>query len=418
MALLQELEEENKKSGLFSAMKNIRLSYPIGFPVLDHQLGAIYKYADNDGNIIIDRQLGLQAGTFSMFVGPSSSGKTTAAEQAAWEIAQSFGDDATITHIDAERSSNDPFRIRAVTGMTEYEYRTRYFLTQEIDTWEDILSQMILISKKKESDPDRYMYDTGIIDLSTGKPFRYYIPSVFIIDSLMSITSKHEDTDEISGLTAGGREAIYRGKFYRNALRYTIKYNINVIVVNHYDDEMPSIGNVGAKGKELPFIPTGKLIPGGKKAKYYTNAIILFQPLSAKDGLKTKEENGYNGVPTKTLVIKSRTSSGGMVTLQEFVQEGGFDARLTTMNLAKQMGVIAGRNPSCYFSNNPEVKFDTRKFVEEMSRDPEIIRTLYKEMKPILDDMIPVIDLTDTSNVITGTDAKRESLRDMRKLLY
>lgn len=416
MGILEELEKENKKSGLFLPSNNVMLSYPMGFPMLDHQLGAIYRFKTENGEIIEQKQLGIQAGTFSMFVGPSSSGKSTAAEQAAWNIVEPFGEDSFIVHIDGERSAI-PERIRAVNGMSKKEYDTRYFLTQDVDTWEGILAQLTQISDKKKSDPKRFMYNTGVIGRN-GKEILYYIPTFMIIDSLMSITSEHEEIDNISGLTSGGREAIYRGKFYRNALRYTLKYNINVIVINHYDDEMPDIGKVGAKGKELPFLPTGKLIPGGKKVKYYTNAIVLFQPLAAKDGIKTKEENGYNGLPVKTLVIKSRSSAGGTVTLQEFIQESGFDPRLTLMGLAKQHGVISGRNPSCYFPCNPDVKFDTRIFIEEISKNPEIIRTLFKEMRPILDSTIPIIDTTDEANVITGRSSKVNSRAYMRELIY
>ena len=107
-----------------------------------------------------------------------------------------------------------------------------------------------------------------------------------------------------------------------------------------------------------------------------------------------------------------------MVALQEFVQEAGFDPRLTIMNLAKEVGVIEGRNPSCYFPCNPDVKFDTRCFIEEIAKNPEIIRTLFKEMKPVLDSMIPVIDTTNENNVITGAKSKRDSRDMMREMLY
>lgn len=416
MGILQELEEENSKSGLFDSPESVMLSYPTGLPILDQQLGAIYRFKDINGNVKEIKQLGVQAGTFTMIVGPSSSGKTTAAEQIAWNIVEPFGEDAFVLHIDVERSSQLP-RIRAVLGVSAEEFERRYKLKNNIDTWEDILTQIVKIGEKKASDPGRYMYDTGDTD-DNGNKIRHYIPTAIIIDSLMAVTSEGEASETISGLTSGSREAIYRGKFYRNALKYTVKYNINVIVVNHYDDEMPAIGMSAPKGKELTFLPTGKIIPGGKKVKYYTNAIILFQPINGKDGIKVKSVNGYNGVPVKTLVIKSRTSAGGVVALQEFIQEAGFDPRLTIMNMAKEMGVIAGRNPSCYFSCNPDVKFDTRCFISEIQRDPEIIRTLFKEMKPILDSMIPVIDTVDDNNVINGEKSKKESRDLMRELLY
>lgn len=413
---MRELEEENKKTGLFDDRLSIALSYPIGMPILDQQLGAIYRFREEDGSITEQKQIGLQAGTFTMIVGPSSSGKSTMAEQIGYNIVEPFGEDAIVIHVDAEKAAIKE-RVRTILGLSEQEFSERYKFT-DIDTWEKILRQIITISEKKQSDPNRYMYDTGLLDFKTGKMIRHYIPTVVIIDSLMAVTSEHEDVDDISGLTAGGREAIYRGKFYRNAVRYTTRYNINVIVVNHYDDEMPSIGMAQAKSKELPFIPTGKQIPGGKKSKYYTNAIILCQPIAAKDGIKTAKENGYNGLPVKTLVIKSRTSIGGTVALQEFVQEAGFDPNLTLMNLAKDCGVISGRNPSCYFTCNPEVKFDTRKFVEEMGENPEIIRTLYREMRPILDNMIPIIDTTSEDNVLNGEKSKKENRHMMRELLY
>lgn len=416
MGILEELEEENAKSGMFNSGKSITISYPMGMPILDQQLGAIYRFKNDDGEIVEERQIGLPAGTFTMFVGPSSSGKTTAAEQAAWSIVEPYGEDAVVIHFDVERSSQEP-RIRTTLGISDYDFRMRYKLIKDVDTWEGILDRITKIAAKKESDPSRYTYDTGKVD-DVGKPIRYYIPTSVIIDSLMSVTSENEDADKISGLTSGGREAIYRGKFYRNALRYAEKYNINIIVINHYDDEMPSIGMSAPKGKELTFIPTGKIIPGGKKPKYYTSSIVLFQPLNGKDGIKVKEVNGYNGVPVKTLVIKSRTSAGGTVALQEFIQEAGFDPRLTIMNLAKDKGVIMGRNPSCYFACNPDVKFDTRCFISEIQRNPEIIRTLFTEMRPILESMIPAVDTSNDDNVITGAKQKKESRDLMRELLY
>lgn len=234
----------------------------------------------------------------------------------------------------------------------------------------------------------------------------------------MSVTSENEEIEEISGLTSGGREAIHRGKFYRNVLRYASNYNLNIIVINHYDDEMPAMGRTAPKGKELTFIPTGKTIPGGKKSKYYTSSIVLFQPINDKDSIKKKQDNGYNGLPVKTLVIKSRSSAGGVIAVQEFIQEAGFDPRLTIMNLAKEKGIISGRNPSCYFSCNPEIKFDTRCFISEIQRNPEIIRTLFTEMRPILEDMIPIVDTVDDDNVIHGAKYKKESRDLLRELMY
>ena len=49
----------------------------------------------------------------------------------------------------------------------------------------------------------------------------------------MKFMSANEATDMINGLTSGGRGAIYAGTFFRNALEYMGRYNINVFVINH-----------------------------------------------------------------------------------------------------------------------------------------------------------------------------------------
>jgi RecA/RadA recombinase len=413
MNMLAELESENKKTGLFSGA-DVTISYMLGFPILDQQLGGIYKFTLPDGTTMEQTQLGVQAGTFTMVTGPSSSGKTTATMQMVWNIVEPFGEDAIVLHFDGEHSTKD-FRVRSVLGIDNYTYTSRYKLISDNNTWEDILAHLVDVGKKKESNKARYKYKTGKLD-SNGNEIEYYIPTCVIIDSLMKITSKNEELDTISGAMSGGREAVARGKFYRNALDLLAKYNINVFVINHFADEMPAIGGQ-QKAKELTFIPTGKMIPGGRYPKFYSSAIILFQPVNAKDQLKTVEVNGYNGLPVKTLVIKSRSSAGGVVAQQELIQESGFDMRLTLMNFAKEKNLIVGRNPSSYFACNPDVKFDTRCFIDEIRRDGEIIRTLFRECKPELMKLVPTIDCTEKSDdVLSGAKFKKESRDLMREM--
>ena len=133
-------------------------------------------------------------------------------------------------------------------------------------------------------------------------------------------------------------------------------------------------------------------------------------PINAKDGIKTEEDSGYNGLPIRLTVSKSRTGPGGKSALIEFVQESGFDLRLTLMNFAKENGLIGGRNPSSYFIDNPDIKFDTRQFVREITENPEILRALYKSCKPLLNDLVR--DAIDEDDPIHGRNAKKSS-RDL-----
>lgn len=413
--ILSELQSENEKSGLFKS-NDIGFSYPLGFPVLDQQLGFIQNIKMEDGSIYEQVRIGVPAGKFTQFIGPSSSGKTAAAIQAAWNIVEPHGEDAIVLHFDAE-DATEPQRIIDLTGIDVDTYKSRYVLYNDPDkmTFEAILDIISTLCEKKESDKKRYTYNTGFKDIH-GKDIYHYVPTAIIIDSQMKIVPKSVNMDEMPGLTEGGRNAIFRGNWYRNCLSKAGKYNLNFIVVNHLGNDM-NMGGPGTppKGKQLTFIPTGKNVPGGDKVVYYTSSFILWQPVNAKDGIKREDEEGYNGLPVKATVCKSRSGPGGYTATLEFIQEAGFDPRLTLLNFAREKGLIQGRNPKCYFANDPNVTFDTRCFLKEMSENPEIVRTLFKLCKPELKNLVRAA--ADEDDFIRGGRTKVNTRSMMRELL-
>lgn len=408
-SFLSELQEENKKTGLFQH-NSISLSYPLGFPILDHQLGAVYVRHLADGNIMRDVHVGVPAGSITIFTGQTSSGKTAAAIQAACGIVEPFGELAGVVHRDGEHSTT-PDRVQVLSHWTPAQIKANYTIEQDNNNWESILSEVVQMAQKKEAGGNKYLYNTGHYDI-WGHEYVYYVPSVLIIDSLAKFVSKNEATDIINGLMSSGRGAIYTGMFLRNVLEYAGKYNINIFIIVHMDDAMPGANGV-PKAKQSTFMPTGKYMSGGHKSRLYTSSIIYFKPLTGKDDIHTEEEEGWNGVPTDAYVIKSRTSKGGFSARLEFVQETGFDTRLTLLEFAKQKNIICGRNPTRYFAAMPDVKFDTRKFVSEMANNPEIEKALFRECRPALMDLIPVVDEGGET-----VNAAQQSRRLMMQELY
>lgn len=411
-SFLEELRAENAKAGLF-ASNPISISYPLGMPILDEMLGAIYIRTMEDGTIVRDVQLGVPAGSFTIFSGPTSSGKTTAAIQAASNIIEPFGDRAFVLHADGEKSTS-PDRIRTINGWTLQQMEDSYSLEKEFNTWERLLTEIIAIGKRKDAKGMDSMYNTKHKDLK-GNDIWYYVPTVVIVDSLAKFMSEKEAIDTINGLTGGGRGAIYNGIFFRNALEPMYKYNINVIVIAHIDDAMPGMNGL-PKPKQMTFMPNGKYLSGGHKTKLFTSSIINFQPIARKDEIKTEEENGWNGVPTEAYVIKSRTSKGGFSVIMEFIQEAGFDSRLTLMRFAREKGIIAGRNPHCYFTDMPDVKFDTRCIMKELADKPDLTRALFTSCRPLLKDLIPVVDTSNDNDLIRGSKGKTDVKNLMREM--
>lgn len=410
---LKELQAKHEKTGLFSSSET-SISYPMGFPVLDQMLGAVYVRTAPDGSTFKDVHIGVPAGTFTIFCGQTSSGKTTAAIQAACNIVEPFGDDAYVIHRDGEKSSNYN-RVQAVSGWSKEKIDACYSIEKDNCTWEHVLKEIIEIAEDKKSKGDKAMYNTGQYDI-WGNEYRYYVPTVMIIDSLMKFMSEKEATDMINGLTSGSRGAIYNGVFFRNALDYMYKYNINVFVINHLGDAMPNMNGL-PKPKQMTFMPSGKYMSGGDKTRLLTSSIINFRPLTTKSDIKTEEVNGWNGVPTEAYVIKSRTSKGGFSTLMEFVQETGFDEKITLLHFAEKQGLIKGRNPSCYFEGEPDVKFDTRCIMREFAEKPEVIRALITSCREPLMDLIPVVDLSTNADPTSNTAANKMTTKQMMREL-
>ena len=406
-SFLDELEEEHLKDGLFTEL-DTGVSYPMGFPILDQELGFKQIITLPNGEEITQYRLGVGGGTINMFLGPSSSGKTAAAIQAAYNIIEPFGDDTGCLHFDAENST-EPQRVLDLTGMTVEEYNTKWRLLKEPDTmtFQKILDRVVEVCNKKENDKERYMYTSHFYNIN-GERITYYKPTVIILDSILRIVTDSDEIEEIQGLTSGGRDAIFRGKFLKNLLGYCHKYNLIVFMINHLGNEISlQPGKGGAK--QLPFIPTGKNVPGGEKVVYYSSAIIVWQPINSKETIKTEDVNGYNGLPVKALVSKSRSGPGGHVAILEFVQESGFDIDLTLMSLAKEKNLIGGRNPGSYFIEFPDIKFDTRIFVKELQERPELVETMYRACRTSL------MDLVRTS--VSAKSEKMEAKRNSRRLM-
>lgn len=411
-SFLEELQQEHEKDGLFHSSE-ISVSYPLGFPILDQQLGAIYVRRLPDGTEYRDIQLGIPAGTFTIFSGQTSSGKTAAAVKAACNIVLPFGELSSVIHRDGEKSTGYP-RVQALSGWTADMIKRSYVIERDNCTWENVLTEIVSVAQKKEAAGDLYKYNSGHYDI-WGKEYVHYVPTVIIVDSLSKFMSQNEATDMINGLMSSGRGTIYTGMFFRNALEYMNKYNINVFIINHMDDAMPTPQG-HQKPKQFTFMPNGKYMGGGHKSKLLTSSILYFQPLTTKDDIHTAEVHGWNGVPTMISVLKSRTSIGGFAAKLEFIQETGFDERLSLMNFAKEKGLILGRNPRCYFEAMPDVKFDTRIFLKELNSNQEIERALFAGCKHPLQELIPVIDLDADDNLASANTRAR--VRDLMAEMY
>ena len=88
------------------------------------------------------------------------------------------------------------------------------------------------ICDEKESGGDKYMYEVKRGD-HAGKPFKAYVPSVIIIDSLRQFNPRNKDVTSLGSNMDNAREAQSIARFLDNVINRINKYNITIIYTNH-----------------------------------------------------------------------------------------------------------------------------------------------------------------------------------------
>lgn len=392
----------------------VKIAYPVpSFPILNYQLGCIYIYNLPDGSVYTYRKTGIDGAQFLLITGDSQSGKTTACVQMAWDIVSPFGADAEVYHIDAERSS-DYNRVQILTKATTEQLKQSYHIHDEIFTFEAILALIKSVCEKKEADKDRYMYNSGIKNLF-GNDMILYKPTVIIADSLKKLVSEKEaetiSDAELSDGMSGGREAVFRGKFYKAVLEYMYKYNIIFFMIHHLNDDLSGVQNRFAqKPKALTYMPNGKAITGGELMKLLTSTMIDLTPMNAQADRWTVEENGYKAHRVKWLIYKARTGDAvGQTCTNVFVPASGYDPKLTLMEWAETHDLVSGIGQNCHLSETG-TRFNRKKLLSEFETKPQLFRELITAVKPLMDEMLPVFDFTGQK---TGRNEETDLLKEM-----
>lgn len=378
-SMLDRLRAKDKK-GLFSASQ-VSVAYPTSFLPLDFLNGQLVQVRDMDDKLIDQYpSVGVVGGTFNTIIGKSGVAKTTFATQAAFNIVKPFDDNAFVMFYDLEQSSSYT-RIRNITGATQRELDRKFILRQGKNYIEDIYDSIIDITKEKEENEEDYMYDPGVLD-EFGKPMKCFVPTVIIIDSIPTMTSK-DAPETIEGQTAQMRKAKALTQFYQKLMPVIKPYNITIFVINHILAKI-EINAFTKSQPQLMYLKADESLPGGGASIYYANNLFKF--VSA--GKLNIADDGLDGANIRIELIKSRTNKAGQMVTMIFEQERGFDPVLSLLKFAEDNNLLDGRNPYKKFVGNPDVKFDSRKFREAFKEREDVRKALYEVTKPYLYDML------------------------------
>lgn len=392
---LDALLRKDDKKGLFNHT-SISLGMPTGFLPLDYRNGYKMKVFGNGDEVVEEyNNIGIFGGTFNTVIGKTGTAKTTLTSQMSANISRycekRFGKYCEIYHIDAEQASNYT-RIKTITNFSIGELQQRYHLDQESTYIEDIYDKAVKICNMKEAYKDMFTIHTGIKD-EFGNEIVTYVPTILIIDSLPSISTKEgEKKDELQTGTYANRIAKAISRFYKQMMPIVKKYNLIVFVINHINKKI-EIGGMPTQPQTM-YLKMDESIPCGFAPLYYAHNI--FKIVSAK---KYKiEDDGFDGFRARVELLKSRSNKAGKFCHLVYDQEIGFDPYLSLYDYLKEdKGLIGGRNPYRFVMGYEDIKFDDRNFREAVKTTPGLYEALQNTAMVALDEILSNNKFNDTN---------------------
>lgn len=405
--LIEELKsEEDKKEDLFSINAAID-TYKTGIAPLDYALGYTVKVYDEDDKVSDEyNALGISGGCNVMWIGKSSTAKTSTALFAAANIVRPF-ENGTILHFDLEQAMNIS-RARAMTKFSMSEMKGgKYVLRQSDTSVEKIKRTLIKLYKKKKDNPDKYMYNTGKKN-EFGEDIIVYEPTVVLIDSIPSLSVELNDNDkkdlkkieEISSQTDRMRLTGEIGRFYTDLLPYIKLVNIIIISINHIKVN-PQMGIVKSPA-ELLYLKQDEALPGGKAPVYLSH--ILLKSVAIGSAKYNEEDDGFDGFGIAVQIIKSRSNQAGQSVNLVYDKVRGIDPVRTCINYAKEIGMIGGNRNATYFINEKDKKFPMRTVNEYFREHKEMYKIMYDHILPSLKERLSSVDEEDLEVVEESMD--------------
>ena len=393
MSLMDELTAGDKK-GLFESNDTF-VNYSTGLLPLDYANGFWLTVDDGNGRRKVPIT-GIIGGTFISIIGSMGTGKSTLADQIAYNIIKPFKNGAMF-HIDCEKT-NLKERMIQVTGAGFDDQRIVLKKDEHIYI-EDVQEMFNKICVAKEEGGNLYKYEVEDRTFD-GKKFLAYEPTVFVIDSLPSFNSRENRTEENLGTNMdGARAAKDVTRFYNNCLGRMMKYNITIITINHIVPKVIA-DPYSQPPSGLMMLKKTEQVNRGYAAQYYSQNYFRLDAI--KSNFYKKEDVGFEGFKGTLQIAKTKTSFVGSTVDICFNGDKGFDPVYTLFEYANANGLIEGRNPFLRLQGFPDLKFSRKDFYKKMTGEEEFRNAVFQTITPSLEAMLGSKELTDDDRVRYG----------------
>lgn len=364
MSLFDQITGEIEKSGAGKTREHVT-TYETGIKALDNN-NAIYEASTNT------YRKGIDAGTLTLFIGQSGSGKTTAALNIAGNIARDIKD-AIVIHLDFERASKDA-RVQKMLNFTDEQMQNKYKRYDSEISSEKFYHLCNIIHKNKMANYDSIKVDTGKVD-SAGKPIYDIPPTIIILDSIATMYSDGTNAEEeLGGQMTTTAEAKINNQIIKRLVASSIleQANIMIFAINHITTKI-DINPMMKTPAALNYLKPNESLPGGSSFPFLANFLVKF---TAKDKFDPNAKSssgtkyGIKGFLSEVTIIKSRTSESGRTFKLAFSQVEGFLDDVSTMMFLEENNLLEGSNRGYFIPTYPDLKF-TAKTLHSIYSDPE-----------------------------------------------
>lgn len=397
MSMASALDASDKK-GIFASNDNF-VNYSTGLLPLDYANGFWLPMDDGHGGKIYEPITGIIGGTFISVIGSTGSGKSTLADQIGYSIIKPF-QDGMLFHFDPEQTNLKQRMIR-IMGADPYDERIR--LKKDNTYIEDVLDIFNSICDIKEKSGDLYKYEVPRRSYN-GKPFKAYVPTVFIIDSLPSFNSKEFNVEDTGTNMDGARGARDITRFYVNCLGRMQKYNITIITINHIKPKVVA-DRFNEPPAGLMMLKPSEQLNRGYAAQYYSQN--FFRVNSIKSNMYEYDDVGFSGYKSTIQIAKTKTAFVGATVDVCFNGDIGFDPIYTLLEYAYSIKIVEGRNPWLYLRGADQFKFSRRDFRNKFLDDAAFRQSFLNTLQPHLEAMLGSKDITESDRVQYGDLMRR-----------
>lgn len=365
------------------------ICYPMGLPTLDYTLGYKVRVPGKNGEFEEYNNLGITAGTYALFIGKSSTGKTALVIKIAGNIIKPFiKKGGMVMHLDNERATTYS-RVQSLTNLPIEDLKSSYILRQEKLSIPDIKALIFDIYKEKTENKDKYIYDTGKKD-EFGNEIKLPIPTVIIIDSIANLSdnfeeAKDDENEEIGTQTDRLRLTGMIGRMFNEIMNFLKEANIILLCINHIKVN-PQLGVIKSPS-EMLYLSNQESLSGGRT--HINLAHVLIKITAVGSEKYSKEDEGFDGFLTKATIIKSRTNADGKTVSLVYDKNTGHSAIRSTVFYLKELGLVSGNKNGYYFIDDPDKnKFTLATMEEDFNENIELYKVMNRVAKPYLEHML------------------------------